>query len=147
MIDSELDYAYIAGIIDGEGCIDLFKRKSAKYVAGYQLAPRITVTNTDICLLEYIKDFTNLGTISTYERPNKPHWKRAHLWQLYGSDNIKFFLESLLPYLRVKKQQACLLISFVSKTSKHHQGLSDDERKEQQIIFDQMKLLNKKGRG
>src|ERR1035441_7731027 len=70
---SDVDAAYLAGIMDGEGTIMIYKRGRA--AAGM----RITVANTFRPLLEWVVVATGCGSIVT--KPGNEKHKPGHTWQ------------------------------------------------------------------
>src|SRR5688500_4637701 len=106
--------AYIAGIIDGEGCIAIGKHKTRAYKSGYQVCPRLSVTNTNLKLLKDLRKVTGVGNITSFERKKNPNWKIGYTWQVFGKD-INKVLVTVLPYLRLKQRQAKLVIRFINK--------------------------------
>lgn len=96
------DLAYLAGFFDGEGCITTgIQRQGGR---GYYLI-RATVTQNSLPVLEaYEAEF---GGRILDPSPGKS----AFVWQITG-DQMAHFLQTLLPYLRLKKEQAELALAF-----------------------------------
>jgi hypothetical protein len=105
---TEAEMAYIAGIVDGEGCIQAhYKRK---------LALRLEVGNTDRVLIDWL-ELKLGGRITTIPRE---HPRRTiFLWRLASLEAVPV-LKALLPYLIVKKRQAELFIELADVS---HRGL------------------------
>ena len=101
---SEKELAYIAGIVDGEGCITV--RSPAKGDASYPVSMTFFIANTDISLLNWLLDRI-CGGVSWNETPvqTKPYW-RLVFPVAFGEE----LLRALLPYLIVKKPQAELML-------------------------------------
>jgi len=108
----EKDLIYLAGFFDGEGnvCIakhfrgELDRQKNPSYKL------QIVIGSTDRSVLLEFHEKTQLGNICI-QRPSYKNAKALYRWQM-GSRNAKEFLEALLPYLRIKRQQAELAIAF-----------------------------------
>jgi hypothetical protein len=84
---------YFAGFFDGEGCVAIYKRK---YV--------VSLTNTDIRPLKEAQSIWG-GFLSTQEAiGRKGAIRDLWRWQIYGH-SARRFLEDILPYVRVKKEQ------------------------------------------
>ena len=101
----DVQLAYIAGIIDSEGCIDTFK--SGDRVT-YQ--PRITVVNTNKEVLRFIIAMFG-GTVTT--RPKVAGRKQVYSWMRGGLPAAEV-LEKLLPYFIIKKRHALLAIQLIT---------------------------------
>ena len=96
---AQLDLAYLAGLIDGEGCILLFKQKE-------RVRPtlRLAVGNTYRPVLEWAKEAVGAGSIITQPK-QKLHHSQSWRWDIY-SQNAVDVLRQLLPYLKLKREQA-----------------------------------------
>lgn len=109
---TEATLAYVAGIIDGEGCIRIKRRRGWR-----EGSPRydleITVTNTEKALLLWLQE--NLGCGSIYDKDRsaarKPHWNPTFAWrvtELKAAD----LLRRIHPYLVIKKSQCETALEF-----------------------------------
>lgn len=109
------DYAYIAGIIDGEGAL-MITRSAAAPSRGRKspsFCPRIKVSMTDEAPVKYIFEKTNIGKVS-YEptRRSRPRKKGLWIWQVCSRENVVDFLDLIEPYLVLKIPQSKLLREF-----------------------------------
>lgn len=94
--------AYLAGIIDGEGSL-VFSMKN-----GRSIECVISIGNTNLEVLEWVKSTTGLGTIHTakrYQLSHKPAWqyKCTH----GGATSV---CASVVEFLIIKRQQARLML-------------------------------------
>lgn len=106
-----MNWAYIAGFFDGEGCLHAVGEGGAgsqKY--------RITIAQADdigLQVLIRIKDFLLNHNIDCFVAEHQraihkrnPKWKRCwNLW-IKQQRSIRLFIEGVYPYLHVKKQRA-----------------------------------------
>lgn len=123
-----LSLDYVAGIIDGEGCINFhFIREKSLYC-------RLTVEMTNKKLIELLH--SQFGGIF-YNRIRGTKNKRTYLWRVYGNDAIKILLK-VYPYLVVKEPQAKLIMQFYSLDI-------NDDKEINEYFRSQMKVLNKRG--
>ena len=98
------ELAYIAGFFDGEGCITS---------GGRRCSLAISASNTDKQPLEFIQRIFG-GSI--YEcLPKKLKWSTVYNWRIGGAYAL-IVLESLLPYLIVKRRQALLGIELIKSS-------------------------------
>ena len=104
MCDEELALAYIAGFIDGEGSISIYKEKSP---LRYRI--EVTVGNTFKPVLEGL--FQRFGGRVRPYNTYKPNYRQAWYWGVSGETAYKF-LTTILPYLREKAVQAQEVIAF-----------------------------------
>lgn len=124
---SNLNKAYIAGFIDGEGCISITKRKDKEYKNGYSFYSNIRITNTNLEILEWIKNILDCG---------------GHL-------KACIIAKELLPFLIVKKKQAEILLDFQKLKEENKQkgidGVPPERWKKQVILCEQIQKLNQRG--
>ena len=93
------ELAYIAGFIDGEGCIQA--NSSGRLV--------VQVGNTVKAPLQLIQDIFG-GSVRLYARDKKEEHKPVYRYAIGSLPAIKM-LTMLLPYLIVKREQAVLGIA------------------------------------
>lgn len=109
-----VDLAYMAGIVDGEGCFWIGKVKPTKgngYVSE-QFRGLLKVCNTDKRLIDWIL-FTFDGTESkaTRYQPKAKFHRIVYDWVATG-DRLLDLCEQLYPYLLLKKEQCEIMIKF-----------------------------------
>ena len=93
---TELEKAYLAGIIDGEGTITLSKEGEFRY-------PTITFCNNDKSIIDYVNTFCP-GTVSV-KRSNNPLHKDNYVWRLVRRRAIDA-IQEILPYMHESKKIA-----------------------------------------
>jgi len=110
----ETDLSYIAGFIDADGAIML--QKSHRIALGWNpsYTPIVQAYSSKKEPIEYIQSIFG-GNIRRGKRNGKQY---EYNWQIAGS-KIKWILKSLLPYLKIKKKQAKILINLISWKEKH----------------------------
>ena len=131
---SKVNAAYIAGIIDGEGTITL-SRKHKK--DNRQLS--ITISNTEIPLLEFILETIEAGKIT-----NKKTYQDHHTPSMtYAINNRQALdiLSQITPYLKTYKKQRAelILIDYVRVTprnGKYNENLKVEREKFIDAFFD-----------
>jgi hypothetical protein len=100
------DWAYVGGLIDGEGSICLVNTGAKKRY------PRVYVSSTSYELIQYMLD--NFGghfvEQSRQGRQGQKH-KQAYSWRLNGKAALEF-LRQVLPFLREarKRERARMLL-------------------------------------
>ncbi len=104
-------WAYLAGLIDGEGTISIRNKtpRSRRHKTNhYNLEVYITSTNRP--MLEWVVE-TFGGKIYTYQRENDTKRLPQHKWHVHGN-KAKWILENVLLFLIIKKKHAKLGIEF-----------------------------------
>lgn len=104
----ELDIAYIAGLFDGEGSINIFRKQNKSGSNSYYL--EITITNTDFPVLNWLQSVLG-GRVDKTSNVKLQSSRPLRRWRASCKDAHRILLV-LLPYLRVKKIQAELAIEF-----------------------------------
>ncbi len=119
MLDT--DAAYMAGIIDGEGCITISKSINTRLLHGESVYQgMVSVTNTDRRMLEHLIKITGVGSIYT-ERVSGTRKKTPYRWQC-RSQNALFVLRAAYPHLVTKGKQAAVVIEMIEETSRGRKG-------------------------
>lgn len=112
-ITYEENLAYLAGLLDGEGCVrigkdqrknKLHRRKNPSYF----LDVRIEMVNA-----YFLKDYAKKFGGCIYQRKRIGKHGESVMWLLYGKKASEF-LSLVLPYLNVKKEEAKKAIEFQS---------------------------------
>ena len=99
---TETEKAYIAGLLDGEGCISIKRSRRTNY----NLYVEIYNTNKDVML--WLQE-RYIGSINS-KRKNVNH-KVCYTWCVACS-KAESFLELIIPYLIIKQEQAVIALEF-----------------------------------
>lgn len=138
---SDTQWAYLAGIMDGEGSFSIGRggrKPSYGHPNGYinyQLKVSIGNTNVDLhdWLLARVGGAKYLG-----HRSKTDKHKSGFNWQLHGKDNQKKFILGVLPYLVMKINQAKVALRMILLDGKQPEA--------RQGLWLEMKVLNRKGK-
>jgi len=133
--------AYVAGIMDGEGCIGLhtnYKNPSAIVT--------VVVKNTNEWLIKFLQ--MNFGGYILYQKTAwrnlraKPSW----IWEVRSKKACAFLL-LVLPYLQIKKPQAELALNFQKRRTGGGRGkrLTDEIKMLDSIDKSLMHKMNQRG--
>jgi hypothetical protein len=135
----KVDAAWLAGLIDGDGCIYLSQG------TGVRLTPRINISMTHLQTIKDVAKLTNVGSwcrasISKNAKNIKPIYK----YEVVCNQAIHI-LKEIIPYLRTKKKQALLLL----QVNKHQHerwrrgtSLTIKEKRQRQQWKTEMRGLN-----
>jgi len=129
----KIELAYLAGFFDGEGCVTFLQIGTNR-----KIYPQISIGNTKKYVLDYIQN--SLGGSISFCRSaflnttrDAPMWR----WAVAGVRATEI-LTYFLPYLRIKKDQAEIVIEFANTQCK---------TREQWIPYkNRIRELNRKGR-
>lgn len=115
--------AYFAGFVDGEGTITVIRSRQADRRSGWKYQPTVNVANSDLPILRWLRDTCGNGWIkSNFHKKVLAHHRTVYQLRL-TANQMRHVLPQLLPYLRVKKTQAVLLLEFLEFT-KRRDGLA-----------------------
>jgi hypothetical protein len=137
---SEVDKAYAAGFFDGEGYVTITKQSRGDT---YYL--RVGISNTCREPLEYIQGlwygslFDHAGRYDGY---NGRHARlAAYKWYAHGPKAAAFLLD-LLPYLRVKNEQALLGLEFQDLKRGFGSKYTVQEKAQARGLYETLKATN-----
>jgi hypothetical protein len=141
---SEVDRAYLAGIIDGEGSIMLIhvpKRMDRKW-EHWNLV--ISLTNTDKRLIDWLEE--RLGGHVRYVKSVNPKWRDTYHWKVCSAKAVPI-LHEVLPYLKLKGEQAEIALEFL-KTYKlvGRRGHPPETIETRRALAIEMRRLNNRGK-
>ena len=108
---AKADLAYAAGIIDGEGCIFIGRtwHKRDKRLT-HVLQVKVSMIDRE-ALLWLRQNFGYRRKVLIMENRQTRGWNNVYTWHLTGAGAEKF-LRKILPYLKVKRQQAKVALRF-----------------------------------
>src|SRR5262245_31015967 len=101
-IFSEVEAAWLAAIIDGEGSPRIDNRANPR--PGYRY-PRLMIINTCLPLLWRVEEIANVGFITRRKRKQAVHHCDQCQWQVCGWRCVEV-LRQVLPWLIVKRDLA-----------------------------------------
>lgn len=133
---SPTECAYIAGIVDGEGCINFNAFDNAP-------VPQLQIANTDERLITYLRE--KLATLNVYywKKPQTETQKIVYHMCVANCASIQALLEQIVPYMVIKKERAELMMQFTS--SRVGVSVKDPYTVNPRPIISKIKQLNKRG--
>ena len=145
--EEKLNWAWLAGIIDGEGSITIVIQ-SPKYRKG-GISPssqlRVRVKMTHAPTIEHIQTVAHCGT--TYPCKPRPNCKPAFVWDACSREAAAV-LRRCLPFLVTKKKQAQVALQFaeIALTFADSKTVPSGILAQRQGCADQLKALNQEGK-
>jgi len=113
-----IDKKYIAGFIDGEGCIIFGKHKDKRLIRGFTIYYRVGVSNQNKEVLEEIRK--RYGGIISKKKNENTCWELI----IAKREEMKNILADMIPHLIVKKQKAKELLNLLKQRDKEGRLLS-----------------------
>jgi hypothetical protein len=143
---SEVELAYLAGYIDADGMIGLWKISSRGNRSGLKYRAAVEV---DSCRPEILEQFQHNFGGKVYLRLPKgrngkmPRARPISKWRL-NAEEIRRLLPQVLPFLRAKKRQGEIILSFLEST-KPRQKQTEESLHFMEKLKAEITTLNKRG--
>lgn len=128
----DVDIAWLAGIIDGEGSILICKNGHKGSYHGSNMSVQFYITNTCSNIIsksqQVINDIGVNCRIYTKQYKGANKWKDCFRIDVNKFSQLKVLLEAVLPFLVSKKGQAEIVLRFIdSRASKGRTPYDTDE--------------------
>ena len=108
--------AYAAGLMDAEGCFSIYKPKVKDGGRATPYQPRIVLSSVELSLVKWLVE--TFGGFYTKHLPTRGQiW---YQWNINGRNAAPQFLSYILPYLRIKKEEALVLQEFYNLGDKQN---------------------------
>ena len=103
-------WAYVSGLIDTDGSFSI-KRETKNVYKSFKYLPIISLSMTDIDGLNYIIKYCPYGNVRQYKDKNC-RYGFTYRFSIHDHKDCIKFVEYCLPYLKVKKKQALIMLNF-----------------------------------
>lgn len=122
----ETDLSYIAGIMDSDGYIGIVKQSEIRRKKNVTrcFRPVVTVTQAQSQAIAFLKETFGGHCGISKQSKNSHGWRELYRWNICNRKDVKAFLEAILPYLRIKKEQAEMVIEYCNIREKALQDKS-----------------------
>lgn len=127
---------YLAGFIDGEGCIGIHKTGASRYTV------RIFISNTNLDVLRKIQSSWGGGLYINSRK--KENWKIGYKL-VWNSFNCKPILKSVYRHLIIKKRHAEIALSALDTFTSGGRAVPENLILQRTSLALQMRNLNRKG--
>lgn len=107
--------AYLAGLMDGEGCISITKHQGIHSRTPSYIM-RVIIAQANESYLRYWHELTGIGSIN--QKPLNP---TCYDWRITSQEALAF-LKELYPFLILKKDEADIAIKFQESFSVDKRG-------------------------
>lgn len=110
----ETKWAYIAGLLDGEGYMDIFLHSNPYFLKtkkGYAREFRCNICNTNKELLEKVEEMIGkkCDLVEHKRNPPNPKWKNGFTLRFHPTV-LRTLLPKVIPYLVLKKEFAQIIL-------------------------------------
>ena len=134
---SDTDAAWLAGFIDADGHIGIVRRTTRRGDRHYvYIRPVVQIGQGKRAVLDWISDLVG-GDLNI-------HGQRNFYNLRFHAGTIRWLLPQLLPYLKVKKRQAEIVLEFtdLSRVSKNGRSLTPEELARREGLRAECSALN-----
>ena len=159
----QTDWAYIAGVMDSDGCFMIGKRnrkytgknKGPKSQGFYNpnYLPITKIEQKEIDTIKYITEDLGLGyykldrtRIRQYENGKRFGSHPIYQWQLTNRLKVMNFCKNIIPYLKIKKKRVLHLLNFCENMELKNYGwgrtISKDELNYREEAYLKMRKFN-----
>lgn len=102
--------AYLAGLIDGEGCFIIGAYAKNPKTGTPHFHTTIQLSSVDECVIDWlVENFGGKKSFYTAKQTPKNSRRAVFRWTIW-SDHVKHVCQVILPYLVIKKNQAEIMI-------------------------------------
>lgn len=148
---SRADLAYIAGLIDAEGCFRIKNWQPKREGRNESFVISLEIGNTKFPIFPWLIE--RFGGSVIYRKPTTHRNNPMIIWSL-SSDTLYQFAKNVFPFLRVKKERCEKLIQFHQTNIPNGGDRSSIEFRNhicdllvtRRRLFDEFQVLNKKGK-
>ena len=142
---SKEDWIWLAGFVDGEGCVSLYKAKHKRLKNHWVL--KLRLNNCEMGLMRKLHEQFG-GTLQLVPNSKKnSKWRDAFSID-WANCKCEPILKKLIPYLRTsKKDQAILALEFLASKDPHRgpKPLTEEEIGYRDGVVHQLRALKKTG--
>ena len=137
--------AYLAGLVDGEGCINFYRTKSKSCSKGYTFVARLAISNSDVETLIELRERLGMGNV--IKKPKQLGNRKDGYNLCLHARAVRQLLPLILPYLRIKKKQAEIVLGFLNRQrwGGWKRGLTQQEHDLREIESSALGKLNQRG--
>jgi hypothetical protein len=142
---SATGFAYVAGLFDGEGYIRFsYKRKDRpkEKVGQFHTEFYVTVTNKNKPVLLYLKEVFGGSIFASWVEKN-----HVYFWKLTRGPAFPF-LRHIRPYLKIKREQADLVLKnqrLISNFAAGRRGRTPEEKERLTALDRKIRAYTKRG--
>lgn len=120
IVEDSIKWSYLAGLMDTDGSFMLHKRINHSSMKSPNYTAKISFGEVDARPINYIKSVFPFGSVNKKDYSTTK--KGRFVWELVVVDEIKQFINRILPYLKVKKPNAEILLEFCNNRNPVKKG-------------------------
>lgn len=137
---TELEAAYLAGIIDGDGSLTLTHRKRNAVRGWENIEPHMNISNTSQSLMSHLSQMLGAPFYIVKDRRSR-NWKQHFIISISAFVELDALLTRIIPYLIVKRRRAEIMLELV-KRRLSKKPYTEEDRK----LLREFRRLNRRGK-
>ena len=114
-IGVEVDHAYLAGLIDGDGCIMATIERHSEKKFGFRVRVEVKITQKESDLLKLLRSFYGIGVVSKN--------RTTFDWIVRNKTHVNEILNIIGPYTKAKTKQVEYARQILSLSDSSKEGL------------------------
>jgi len=136
---AEVDRAYLAGLIDGDGCIMATIERHREKKFGFRVRVELKLTQKEDQLLNSLAKELRIGHVNC-NRTGSSY--ATYDWIIRDTKHLVVILEEIMPYTRLKRKQATIALKILRSQIVTKQDLMKNAR-----LADTLSKLNVRSKG
>ncbi|OHA19468.1 MAG: hypothetical protein A2836_02265 [Candidatus Taylorbacteria bacterium RIFCSPHIGHO2_01_FULL_45_63] len=108
----EAKRAYLAGFVDGDGCIMATIERHSEKKFGFRVRVEIKITQKENRVLKDLARELKVGCVSSNRAGTE---YTTHDWIIRDKNHAKYILEYIQPYSRLKKNQITIALKILKR--------------------------------
>lgn len=96
--------AWAAGLIEGEGSIQVIKGRRSRYDGRDMFSFQLRVVMTDRDVLERLRDVFGVGTVSAYRNTQGLGKKQLYRWDIRRAELVREACRAIYPYMGERRR-------------------------------------------
>ena len=139
---TETDYAWLAGIVDGEGSFVISRTRVQENRVGFSYRGAMNISNTSEEMMKHILKITGVGNLTRLPE-SRFDWKDRFNYNA-SAGAVRVLLPKIMPYLVLKRPQAEVMTEFLGLIGGQGCKVAYDGRID--FLYQKMRALNMKGK-
>lgn len=136
---TDVERAYLAGLIDGEGTITLTRAHKNQTPS-----PQISIANNSIEVLMWVRDKLGVGT-TMMKLPRKPTHRVSYSWQISKAGACSRVLSLVHNFLILKKPQSKLILAKYKSVTPRNGKYTEELLAKKFELVEKIHALNQRG--
>ena len=131
---TEAEQGYLAGLFDGEGTIGYYDFRNRHECTAM-------ITNADPRVMSWLLNKVGYGNVHTVRKAYTRRKHTVHHWRICSRPRVQEFLETIYPYLIIKRDQAEILLNLWKIEHPKKNAITPEVKARRDEVMEQLKYL------